>query len=141
MRLIIQLKPLLVYTHRETSDAKPPQTDTFVDIIHHTVPADIRQASIDKMVEINIQLHDFVAKLVVTGPTKIMRWNYGVIDDGNFCIDAILPRNLTEQEYYYVTQMTEHLAATLTKAPIAKKIGDKNILLSVKTDISATLQE
>lgn len=141
MRLLIHLKPLLVYTHRETSDVKPPHTDTFVDIINHIVPAEIKQASIDKMVEINIQLHDFIAKLIVMGPTKIMRWNYGIVDDGNLCIDAILPRNLTEQEYYYVTQMTEHLAAILTKTPIAKKTGDKNILLSIKTDISATLEE
>lgn len=141
MRLSIQLKPLLVYTHRETADAKPPHTDTFVDIVNHVVPGDIKQASIDKMVEINIHLHDFVAKLITMGLEKLMRWNYGVMEDGNFYIDALLPRNLTEQEYHYITQMTEYLVAITTKMPIAKKIGDRNILLSIKTDVSAILTE
>lgn len=141
MRLSIQLKPLLIFTSRDTSDVKPQNTDTFTDIINTFVQPDIRQSSIDKMVEISIQLHDFITKLVVMGPTKNMQWNYSVIENGIFCIDTELPRDLTEQEYNYVTQMLEHLCVSLTKLPIAKKIGDKNILLSVKNEINVAFTE
>lgn len=136
MRLTIQLKPLLVYTTREGADAKPINTDTYVDILSTFIPAETRQAAIDKMVEINIQLHDFIAKLALMGPLKIMRWNYAVNADGIFYIDAELPRQLNEQEYYLVGQMLEYITNTVTKGPISKKTGDKNILLCLKTDVS-----
>lgn len=136
MRLNIQLKPLLVHTARETADVKPTSTDTYIDVLSTFIPVETRQSAIDKMVEINLQMHDFIAKLTLMGPSKIMRWNYAVNVDGVFYIDAELPRQLTEQEYYLAGQMLEHIANTITKGPISKKSGDKNILLSLKTEIS-----